>query len=153
MSDSVYLMRAGEFYKIGVSVNPKKRRKQMQTGCPRNIEIVYAFPDSDAYRLEGALHELYEDNRTSGEWFIGICEDEFTRAVEAYPCYLKQETSEPFKEYFNKYCSGAFSIYADVAEHGYVTEGSREYLSLPSAAFAINEGIKAYVQGLVGPLQ
>lgn len=56
--------------KIGVSDNPKKRLKGVQTGCPGDIHLIRTFEaGQDAFIHEGHFHKLYEDFSTGGEWF------------------------------------------------------------------------------------
>lgn len=56
--------------KIGVSDNPKKRLKGVQTGCPGDVHLIRTFDaGQDAYIHEGHFHKLYKDFSTGGEWF------------------------------------------------------------------------------------
>tara|TARA_Y100000385_G_C12979073_1_gene587559 strand:+ start:341 stop:1000 length:660 start_codon:yes stop_codon:yes gene_type:complete len=56
--------------KIGVSDNPKKRLKGVQTGCPGDVHLIRTFEaGQDAFIHEGHFHKLYEDFSTGGEWF------------------------------------------------------------------------------------
>ena len=56
--------------KIGVSDNPKKRLKGVQTGCPGEVHLIRTFEaGQDAYIHEGYFHKLYEKFSTGGEWF------------------------------------------------------------------------------------
>ena len=56
--------------KIGVSDNPKKRLKGVQTGCPGEVHLIHTFEaGQDAYFHEGYFHKLYEKFSTGGEWF------------------------------------------------------------------------------------
>ena len=56
--------------KIGVSDNPKKRLKGVQTGCPGDVHLIRTFEaGQDAYLHEGHFHELYKEFSIGGEWF------------------------------------------------------------------------------------
>ncbi len=56
--------------KIGVSDNPKKRLKGVQTGCPGDVHLIRTFEaGQDAYTHEGHFHKLYKEFSTGGEWF------------------------------------------------------------------------------------
>ena len=56
--------------KIGMSDNPKKRLKEVQTGCPGDVHLIRTFEAGiDAYIHEGHFHKLYEKFSTGGEWF------------------------------------------------------------------------------------
>jgi hypothetical protein len=56
--------------KIGVSDNPEKRLKGVQTGCPGDVHLIRTFEaGQDAYIHESYFHKLYQDFSTGGEWF------------------------------------------------------------------------------------
>tara|TARA_Y100000289_G_scaffold63778_1_gene74725 strand:- start:20 stop:676 length:657 start_codon:yes stop_codon:yes gene_type:complete len=56
--------------KIGVSDNPKKRLKGVQTGCPGDVHLIRTFEaGQDAYIHEDYFHKLYKEFSTGGEWF------------------------------------------------------------------------------------
>ena len=56
--------------KIGVSDNPKRRIKDMQTGNPLPIHLIRTFEAGlDAHTHEGHFHKLYKEFATAGEWF------------------------------------------------------------------------------------
>lgn len=60
--------------KIGVSKNPEKRVKQLQTGCPYKIKIILKLKDRSD--LEKRLHEIlkgYKTTKTNKEWFDFDC--------------------------------------------------------------------------------
>lgn len=69
MSKKVYLIRAAQFYKIGISHNITKRLGAVQTGCPIKCEYVGYFPSSSPEQLEKDLHLAFQDFKTWGEWF------------------------------------------------------------------------------------
>lgn len=67
----VYVITAGEFCKIGVTGNLKKRLKQYRIHCPLEVQMAFVqevHPDS-VFKLESAVHDLLKDKRTHGEWF------------------------------------------------------------------------------------
>jgi hypothetical protein len=66
---NVYLLRAGPYYKIGVSTQVDERIKQLSTLPPFDIELLHTLPTDDMYKLEKQLHERYADKRKNGEWF------------------------------------------------------------------------------------
>ncbi|MFF6903309.1 GIY-YIG nuclease family protein [Streptomyces hydrogenans] len=53
--------------KIGTSVNPDKRLKELQTGNPDRLEVLWSTPGGR--ELETALHQAFAAYRTEGEWF------------------------------------------------------------------------------------
>ena len=65
----LYIAKAGDYYKIGISDNPEERIKQLQTANPQVVELVVDFPAIDAAECEKRLHEKFAKHRASGEWF------------------------------------------------------------------------------------
>lgn len=57
-----------EICKIGVSDNPDKRVKTLQTGCHFKIEILY-YCDELGRDSEKEYHKRYSQYRLKGEWF------------------------------------------------------------------------------------
>lgn len=74
----VYLIRAEEngMYKIGVSKDPKKRVKQLQTGSNEDLKLIESFASNHPHKVETALHNRFFPNKKRGEWFsLGITEE------------------------------------------------------------------------------
>lgn len=68
----IYIISNGSDYKIGVSVNPINRLKQLRTGCPDKLELMatYPLPKSKVYQLEKLCHNAIRSHyRKRGEWF------------------------------------------------------------------------------------
>ena len=67
----VYLLKSSYtgYYKIGVSKNPAKRVKQLQTGTSENIEIIHSFTSEYPYKLECALHNHFTMYKVNREWY------------------------------------------------------------------------------------
>lgn len=59
-----YLMFDGLYYKIGKSLNPKKRLKEMATANPNCRLLCYG----DCFS-ESAMHRIFATFRHKGEWF------------------------------------------------------------------------------------
>ncbi|MFC9581595.1 GIY-YIG nuclease family protein [Streptomyces yangpuensis] len=53
--------------KIGTSVSPEKRLKELQTGNPDRLEVLWCTPGGR--ELEATLHQAFADYRVEGEWF------------------------------------------------------------------------------------
>ena len=81
----IYLIKAQELnlYKIGFSKSAQKRVKQLQTGCPYQLEIVSIYePKKFPNKVEKVMHRsmsIYkkdEDNtELKGEWFdLRLCD-------------------------------------------------------------------------------
>jgi hypothetical protein len=67
----VYLMessRTGE-YKIGVSKNPDVRKKALETGHGAPLIICKTFYTAFPFAVEARLHQYFEHQRGSGEFF------------------------------------------------------------------------------------
>ena len=59
--------------KIGVSRDPRKRLKQLQTGnhTPLKIKkLVKLKSRSEAYKLEAELHQKFKNKKILNEWFF-----------------------------------------------------------------------------------
>lgn len=53
--------------KIGFSVDPKKRIKVLQTGCPYPLRIYRTIEAT--MKMEKQLHKQFREYKTNGEWF------------------------------------------------------------------------------------
>lgn len=80
----VYLLKANDTYKIGVTSNSdiKKRISALQTGCPYKIQCIFIISTLNAYEIEARLHRLYSTIRTHGEWFM--LEDYHIKEIESF---------------------------------------------------------------------
>ena len=69
-----------DFYKIGISINPQKRLKQLQTGTPYELSIIYVHESKFPFKVEKILHNTfaskkiadnyeYDFEKLMGEWF------------------------------------------------------------------------------------
>jgi hypothetical protein len=69
----IYLFTDDNLFKIGISENPNKRVKQLQTGNGSKLRIVKTFDNpSPIYSerlMERRLHFLLKQFRKKGEWF------------------------------------------------------------------------------------
>jgi hypothetical protein len=67
----VYLIFSTEsgYYKIGISKNPSKRVKQLQTGNGELLVLKESFKTKYYLEVEKSLHGIYGDLRKHGEWF------------------------------------------------------------------------------------
>lgn len=91
--DHVYFIATKDksLVKIGVSRDPYRRLKTLQTGNPVELEMLHI--ELGSYRREKELHEMFANLRTNGEWFEfrgrlkAFAEVEKFFAPEyAYPC-------------------------------------------------------------------
>jgi len=65
---NIYFITDGEFIKIGKSKNPKRRKKQLQTGNGNNLRVAYILENVEDY-LERDIHSLCRRYKKQGEWF------------------------------------------------------------------------------------
>jgi hypothetical protein len=69
---AVYIIAGGEHSKVGVSNDPDKRLKQLQTGNPTNLFIHEKFwfkSENKARQVEQQAHKALKKHRQAGEWF------------------------------------------------------------------------------------
>lgn len=65
----VYLIKSGEFFKIGIANDPGLRLAQLQTGNPNELEISSCYGFEDAAPVERVLHQKFKKSRHFLEWF------------------------------------------------------------------------------------
>lgn len=116
----VYLVRAAQFYKIGISGNVQKRIASIQTGCPIRCEYVGYFPHHDPESLEKELHRRFSHTKTNGEWFdlgddnIGVLVKEYNLKHSINP--FARITEESNRVSKSEALKEARSISADIEE-------------------------------------
>lgn len=59
--------QCGGAIKIGYSLCPEKRLRELQTGYPDTLMILLMIPGTES--TEAALHRQFESSRLKGEWF------------------------------------------------------------------------------------
>lgn len=67
-AESVYVIRCGDFIKIGMTLDLPQRVKDFQTGNPHQIEII-AVIDAAGRATETRLHRHFAKFRHRYEWF------------------------------------------------------------------------------------
>lgn len=75
MTQRLYLMEnTAKLNKIGIGVNPLRRKRQLEltSGLPITIVKTWATLDATAHHVEQALHRIYSRRRMQGEWFTHI---------------------------------------------------------------------------------
>jgi hypothetical protein len=66
----IYLIHMhDDIYKIGQSLNPRTRLRELQTSSPYALRLVHTFPASDATQAETLLHGYLGAIQLQGEWF------------------------------------------------------------------------------------
>ncbi|MGL6100777.1 MAG: GIY-YIG nuclease family protein [Fusobacteriaceae bacterium] len=66
----VYLMKCGDFFKIGKSLEIEKRRKQLQVGSAKNIEVIDFIECENYSDMEKIIQIAMRGFHERGEWFI-----------------------------------------------------------------------------------
>lgn len=88
-----------EYIKIGVSINPEKRLKMLQTANPRDLKIIIKLPiinKPQAYLAERVLHVKFRKGRVNGEWFRGTIK--LDMVVDLYvKCMLNEHDKKKFE--------------------------------------------------------
>lgn len=74
----VYLIQSLDSgkYKIGISNNPTKRIKNLQTGNGEKLKLIHMFESNFPSKLEKALHNKFSHLKLIGEWYNLTLEDE-----------------------------------------------------------------------------
>lgn len=75
--ETVYFFRAGQFVKVGCSVDVLGRKAILQSGNPLKLEIVGIIPRAGK-STEKRIHKYLTKDRVQGEWF------KWSKRVEAY---------------------------------------------------------------------
>lgn len=72
MSKSLYLITDGNALKIGISDHPSKRLKQLQTGHPKPLKLLFSIETEKARSIEAHLHKILSHSRSyhAREWFV-----------------------------------------------------------------------------------
>jgi hypothetical protein len=79
--ENVYLMKFGQYYKIGRSNSAGRREYELQTKLPGKVRTIHAIRTNDPVGIEAYWHKRFADKRVNGEWFRLSPEDvsEFKR--------------------------------------------------------------------------
>jgi len=82
----VYIIQLGEtdIYKIGFSIDPQKRIKQLQRKSPIPLNLLWWNFGHDYKSIEKYLHHRFREQRVQGEWFQLSTED-ILWITETYP--------------------------------------------------------------------
>lgn len=66
---AVYLIRSGDYCKIGWTSELAKRLQDIQSGFPEPVELVHAVRCRDPWQLEADWHQRFAAKRVRSEWF------------------------------------------------------------------------------------
>lgn len=71
----VYLFKANNRYKIGMTSNLKKRFITVQAHCPYLLELIWTLKTKNHRKVEKSLHFIYKSKRVHFEWFELLDDD------------------------------------------------------------------------------
>lgn len=97
----LYVLKAGDYFKVGITQNLSKRIKQIQTGCPLKISRVYYYvldTKQEALELEKEIHTFLSKISTSGEWFL--MQDGFFYDIESFVKVKYKDLTKFFNIYY-----------------------------------------------------
>lgn len=66
----VYLLKAGDYYKIGRSKNFERRVKEIKLQLPFPVEQIHVARVNDMVESEKKWHKRFKAKRANGEWFL-----------------------------------------------------------------------------------
>jgi hypothetical protein len=65
----VYILKSGEHFKIGKSINVDQRVTQISPKTPLPVTLIHSIPSNNMSAAETMLHHRCASYRTNGEWF------------------------------------------------------------------------------------
>lgn len=65
----VYMLQAGQHYKIGMTINLDKRLTQLKIQLPQAVTVVHTIKAANPSQVESHWHRRFASLRLNGEWF------------------------------------------------------------------------------------
>lgn len=84
----IYLLKAGDWYKIGKTIDPQGRMRQLDIQLPEKTEKLHEIHTDNIDLLERHWHRYFADRRGNGEWFRLTAED-----IAEFKAYRRIEMS------------------------------------------------------------
>ena len=96
----VYLLKSGDFYKIGMTRGTVENRlRSLQTGSPHPIEVIHTIEVANLNEWEAYLHELYKHKHHHGEWYALDAQDvALITHLRSVPEFVDNDVSIPRTE-------------------------------------------------------
>lgn len=87
---TIYLIKAGDLYKIGYTKRKVSERiKDFKTGNSSEFEIIKEFKcDKNWSKVEKAVHRTYNEKLIDGEWF-NLSKEDVDNFIETCKKYKK----------------------------------------------------------------